>query len=159
MQRTLTLYRTALVAAATLLVAGCKKKEAPAASPEAAAPAPAPQAAPPVQPVNVATIKLGKQIDADKAVATSMTTFGPRDTIYASVATTGTAASANLTAKWTFQTGQLVDSTTETIAPTGSANTEFHISKRSAWPAGQYKVEIFLDGKSVGVQEFEVKKS
>jgi len=46
---------------------------------------------------------------------------------------------------------------TETIAPTGPAVTEFHISKPSGWPAGKYKVEIAVDGAPAGSKEFEVK--
>ena len=70
------------------------------------------------------------------------TTFGRRDTIYASVATEGAAPSKTLTAKWTFQDGQTVKEQAESIAPTGPAATEFHISKQGPWPVGKYKVEV-----------------
>ncbi|HMA40284.1 MAG TPA: hypothetical protein VKP10_09415 [Gemmatimonadales bacterium] len=115
-------------------------------------------APPPAQaPIEVASVDLGRQIGPDRRVVQSMTTFGLNDTIYASVATTGTAASAVLTAKWTYQTGQTVDSTTMTIAPTGPAQTEFHIMKASPWPAGGYTLTIWLNGQSVGQKAFEVK--
>lgn len=115
-------------------------------------------APPPAQaPIEVASVDLGRQIGPDRRVVQSMTTFGVTDTIYASVATTGTAASAVLTAKWTYQTGQTVDSTTMTIAPTGPAQTEFHIMKASPWPAGGYTLTIWLNGQSVGQKAFEVK--
>lgn len=115
-------------------------------------------APPPAQaPIEVASVDLGRQIGPDRRVVQSMTTFGVNDTIYASVATTGTAASAVLTAKWTYQTGQTVDSTTTTIAPTGPAQTEFHIMKASPWPAGGYTLTIWLNGQSVGQKAFEVK--
>jgi hypothetical protein len=91
-------------------------------------------------------------------VIAPMMQFGVRDTIYASVATSGVATSATLTAKWTFQTGQTVDSTSIAIAPTGPANTEFHITKKSAWPVGKYKVAIILNGGVATEKEFEVKK-
>ena len=101
---------------------------------------------------------MGKKIGADKRVASPVTTFGPKDTIYASVATTGSAPSKTLTAKWTFQDGQTVKEGSETIAPTGPAVTEFHIAKPSGWPVGKYKVEISADGAPVSTKEFEVKK-
>jgi hypothetical protein len=47
---------------------------------------------------------------------------------------------------------------TEVIAPTGPAATEFHIAKKTAWPAGKYKVEILVDSSSAGTKEFEIKK-
>jgi hypothetical protein len=115
-------------------------------------------APPPAQaPITVASVDLGRQIGPDNRVVQSMTTFGVNDTIYASVATTGTASSAVLTAKWTYQTGQTVDSTTMTIAPTGPAQTEFHIMKPTPWPVGGYVLAIWLDGQSVGQKAFEVK--
>ena len=60
-------------------------------------------------------------------------------------------------ARWTFEDGQVVDEKTEAIAPTGEAWTEFHISKPGGLPKGKYKVEVFLDSKSAGTKEFEVK--
>lgn len=137
---------------------GCKKAAPPpaetgAADTAAAAPAPAAPEA-----FAVSEVTLGKAIGADKKVASPTTTFGPKDTIYASVATTGSAPSKTLTAKWTFQDGQTVKEGSETIAPTGPAVTEFHIDKKSGWPAGKYKVEIAVDGAPATTKEFEVKK-
>jgi hypothetical protein len=133
-------------------MASCKKKEPPAPPPEATAPAPAPAPAFAVQ-----GIELGKAIDADKKVTAPTTSFGRRDTIYASVATEGAAPSKTITAKWTFQDGQTVKEQSESIAPTGPAATEFHISKKGAWPVGKYKVEVSVDGASAGSKDFEIK--
>jgi hypothetical protein len=105
----------------------------------------------------VVGVDLGSKIDADKRVTAPSTTFGRRDTIYASVNTVGTGSDATLAAKWTYQTGQVVDSSAQTISPTGPAQTEFHIAKRTAWPAGNYRVEIFLDGRSTNTKEFQIK--
>jgi hypothetical protein len=136
---------------------GCKKQTPPAESGSAdtAAAAPAP-AAP--EAFAVSEVTLGKAIGADKKVASPTTTFGPKDTIYASVATTGSAPSKTLTVKWTFQDGQTVKEGSETIAPTGPAVTEFHIDKKSGWPVGKYKVEVAVDGTPATTKEFEVKK-
>jgi hypothetical protein len=133
-------------------MASCKKKEPPP-PPEAAAPAPAP--APPA--FAVQGIELGKSIDADKKVTAPATTFGRRDTIYASVATEGAAPSKAFSAKWTFQDGQVVKEQSESIAPTGPAATEFHISKKGPWPVGKYKVEVSVDGAAAGSKDFEIK--
>jgi hypothetical protein len=131
----------------------CKKKEAPAPPAEAAAPAPAP--APPA--FAVQTIEVGKGIGADKRVTAPGTTFGRRDTIYVSVATEGAAPSKTISAKWTYQDGQVVKEQSEAIAPTGPAATEFHISKPNPWPAGKYKVEVAVDGTPAGSKDFEIK--
>jgi hypothetical protein len=139
-------------AALTLVFAlsSCKSKEAPPAPPPPEPAAPAPLA--------VNSVDLGKRIGADKRVVESTTDFGTRDTIYASVETTGVSSGATLTARWTFEGGQLVDSMSTTIAPTGPAYTEFHITKKSAWPVGNYRVAILLNGAPAKDKEFEVKR-
>jgi len=98
--------------------------------------------------VRVTDLTLGRSVGGDKAVTDRTDSFKPNDTIYASVATEGSAQSATLRAKWSFEDGQLVDETTQTIAPSSQARTEFHISKPNGWPAGKYKVEVFLNDMS-----------
>lgn len=120
------------------------------------APPPPPAAPPAALPLSVSGVALGKAVGADRSVSQAGTTFGPHDTIYASVATVGSSSSATLAALWTFQTGQVVFADTQAIAPQGPAYTEFHISKPSGWPAGKYKVAISLDGAAAGAQDFEV---
>jgi hypothetical protein len=138
-----------------LLMAACGKKEEapkPAPAPEPAAPAPPPAG------VSANTIELGKAVGADKKVSAPAGTFAKNDTIYASVDTTGTGP-ATLMAKWTYEKGgqtTVVNEESQPITPTGPATTEFHISKPSGWPTGDYQVEVFLDGKSVGVRKFTV---
>jgi hypothetical protein len=127
-----------------LVLAGsvaCKKSEAPATPPPATAPvttAPAP--------VTVTGVTLGNAVGADKRVTTPSDSFSPRDTIYASVETTG-AGRAPLRALWTFvRAGQTskVDETTIEIDAVAPTVTEFHVSKPSGWPKGDYRVEIFV---------------
>lgn len=144
------------VSAALLLVVamGCKK-EAP---PPPAETSTTPPAAPAPAALMVIGVDLGKSIGPDKKVTSPTATFGRRDTIYASVNTVGTGSNANLAAKWAYQTGQVVDSSVQTISPSGPSQTEFHIVKPSGWPAGKYTVEIFLNGTSTNVKQFEVKK-
>jgi hypothetical protein len=135
---------------ALLIFAACGKSESPP-SQQATAPPPAAPA------VTVTALELGNQIGADKRVTQQITAFAPKDTIYVSVVTNGAAPSVMLTAKWTYQDGQVVNESTQTIAPTGPATTEFHISKPDGWPAGAYKVEVSLNGQAAGTKEFEVK--
>jgi len=108
--------------------------------------------------VRVAQVDIGRSLTADKAISDSTDSFKPNDTIYASIATEGTAATAALKARWTYQDGQIVDESTQTIAPTGAARTEFHISKPDGWPAGKYKLEVFLNGSSAGTKDFDVQR-
>lgn len=145
--------------ACALLVFGtasCKKKQEPAETTStgttATVPAPAPTTA---APVAVSSVNLGRAVGADKRVTGETTRFGRNDTIYASVATSGT-GSGTLTARWTYQDGQVVDESTQPISATGPAVTEFHVSKPSGWPAGNYKVEVSLNGSPSQAKDFSV---
>ena len=107
--------------------------------------------------VRVTDVTLGRSVGGDKAIADRADTFQPNDTIYASIATDGSASNATLRARWTFEDGQVVDESTKTIAPSNRERTEFHISKPDGWPAGKYKLEVFLDNRSVETKDFEVR--
>jgi len=72
------------------------------------------------------------------------------------VTTDGSAPSATLRARWTFEDGQTVDESSRTIAPNNRERTEFHVSKPNGWPAGKYKLEVFLNDQSVETKTFEV---
>jgi hypothetical protein len=104
----------------------------------------------------VSRVELGTALGADKKIAAPTTTFKPSDTIYASVLSTGAAPSVALAAKWTYQDGQTVNESAQTIAPTGPAATEFHIAKPDGWPAGKYKLVVTANGKPAGAAEFTV---
>jgi hypothetical protein len=106
--------------------------------------------------VRVSQIDMGRSLNADKTINDNTGSFKPNDTIYASILTGGTAATATLKARWTYQDGQVVNESTQTIAPTGDARTEFHISKPDGWPTGKYKLEVFLNGSSAATKDFEV---
>ena len=153
------MLRILLIASLILAASACGRDESRTAPPPAAPPAaaPAPPAASATAPFRVAAIQLGSALSADKQVAAPSATFAPTDTIYASVATEGSAPSVTLTARWSYEDGQLVKEASETIAPTGPAFTEFHIAKPSGWPAGKYKVEIASNGSPIGTKEFEVR--
>ena len=143
-----------LVLAAVAGGAGaCKKKAEPAeTTTTTTTTVPAPPAA---APLAVTSVNLGKSLGPDKRVTSETTTFGTRDTIYASVATSGNAG-GTLAARWTFQDGQVVDETTQTVGASGPAVTEFHVSKPSGWPVGNYKVEVMLNGAAAQSKEFRV---
>lgn len=113
----------------------------------------------PAAPVSVTGLDLGRNVGGDKRVTESVNEFTPSDVIYASVRTSGTSSAATLKARWTYQDGQLVEETEQTIAPAGDAATEFHISKPEGWPLGRYKVEVFLNGSPAQSKEFDVKSS
>jgi hypothetical protein len=116
-----------------------------------ASPAPASETA-----VRVTDVDLGRSLGADKRVTDKTDSFKPNETVYVSVTTEGSAPTATLKARWTYEGGQLVQESSQTIAPTGAAVTEFHVAKPDGWPKGSYKVEVFLNGNSVETESFKV---
>lgn len=144
--------RTAALAIVVFALVGCGKKETPATEGGAVVPSGTQPAT-----VQVADVKVGKGIGADKHVANEADTFAPRDTVFASVHTTGTAQGVQIVGRWTFQDGQVVDERTESISPTGDAYTEFHIAKPSGWPAGKYTLHVLVNGQEVQTKDFTVK--
>jgi hypothetical protein len=138
-----TLVVTGFVILLCLTVSACSKKPAPPATPAV---------------VSVKTVTVGKAIGADKRVTAPASSFAKSDTIYAAVETDGS-GTAVLQAKWTYHKGEkvaVVNENSQTLAATGPAVTEFHISKPDGWPTGDYQVEVFLNNASAGTQKFSV---
>jgi hypothetical protein len=139
-----------LVAASALAVVGCKKKDAEIEK----APAPIGTQS---KGVEVEHVKLGNALGSDKTIVEEKEEFRPNDTIYVSVETEGTAQNATMTARWLYGDNQVIEETSQQIVPKDAVATEFHVQKPDGWPAGEYKVEILLNGEKVATEDFEVK--
>ena len=137
------LFVTLLVLALPTLASCNKKSESETMTPATA--------------VSVTAVDLGRSIGGDYRITEKMDSFTPKDVIYTSVITSGASPSAVLKATWTFQDGQVVDTTERTIAPTGETATEFHITKPDGFPIGKYTLDVYLDGNKVQTKTFEVK--
>jgi hypothetical protein len=107
--------------------------------------------------LEVVEIDLGKGIQTDKTIRDETDDFARRDTIFASVRTNGAAENATLTARWTYQDGQVVDERTETISPMGETHTVFYIAQPTGLPTGNYTLLVLLNGAETQKKEFEVK--
>ena len=150
---------TPAVIALAALLGACGKKGDTASQTSGGTIAPPPVGSPATPALQVTDVALGRRLGADKRVTDETDDFRPRDTVYASVHTTGASDRATITARWTFQNGQQVDERTETISPTGGDTfTEFHVAKRSGWPEGKYTLHVLLNGSEVQTKEFTVKK-
>ena len=158
--------------AAVLALSACGKHDesttpAPSATPPAAATAPAPAAPAPSSTapmamnnapagVTFSSVELGSTVDANNKILASGTSFAPKDSIYASIDTSGS-GNAALAVKWTYQDGQVVHEDSKTLNATGPETTAFMISKPGGFPAGNYKVDISLNGNQVASKDFSVK--
>lgn len=105
--------------------------------------------------LRISAIELGRAVDLDKRVKEPTASFSANDTIYASVLTQGEAPLVALTARWR-RAGDLLEETTQMIAPRAGTASEFHVWKPHGWPKGDYEVEILVDGVSSGRRTFSV---
>ena len=112
---------------------------------------------PKTAPVRIVEIDLGRAVDAQKRISDKTHIFKPDDTIYLSVATAGSSSGTRLAAHWMYKS-QLVKHEETSIAPDGEAATEFHVSKPSGWPVGDYSVDVLLDGAFAGTKSFKVSR-
>jgi hypothetical protein len=108
--------------------------------------------------LRVSSIDLGRELTAEKAVATPVQVFGPRDTVYASIATLGISRGNQVGIRFIYQTGQLVFQSSQPVMAIGPSRTEFHIWRNAGWPLGRYRVDVFVDSVPAGSREYEVKK-
>jgi hypothetical protein len=106
--------------------------------------------------LEVTTIQLGRAINPDKTVSDPTTRFKPTDTIYAAVLTDGS-GSGKVKVRWLYR-GRVVSEPVQDVSYQGPAATEFHIQNSGGFPPGEYSVEFFLDGKSIGSRAFRVER-
>ena len=100
------------------------------------------------------SIQVGKSLNSDNSVGTLTTTFKPNDTIYASVLTDGS-GSGTVGAKFTYG-GRVIAEPEKRVSMKGSGATEFHIEYSAGFPPGDYDIELFLNGKSIGTRRVRV---
>lgn len=100
------------------------------------------------------SIQVGKSLNSDNSVGTLTTTFKPNDTIYAAVLTDGSGR-GTIGAKFTYG-GRVIAEPEKRVSMKGSGATEFHIEYSAGFPPGDYDIELFLNGESVGTRRVRV---
>jgi len=110
----------------------------------------------PDEPLRVETTQLGRSRNPDNSVAMHTTSFKPEDTIYISILTANPGA-GHLSVRW-MHAGLVVNESSKDVSYRGPAATEFHLVNSSGFPAGEYNVEVLLDGRSVAKRNFRVDK-
>ena len=104
--------------------------------------------------VSFTSLQLGRSVNTDQTVANHTTTFGPNDTVYVSIIASGS-GSAEMQVRWTYE-GRVVGAPTKQVSLRGGGATEFHLQNAGGFPPGDYAVEAFLNGQSVGTRTFRV---
>jgi hypothetical protein len=107
--------------------------------------------------LRVSNVMIGRRIGPGNRITEPTFEFGPRDTVFVSVATQGAGEAGNLTAAWRSQSGEIVQKSSAPVPPAGE-NAEFRLAQPKGLKLGTYKVIIFLGGDSVETRVFVVKK-
>jgi hypothetical protein len=107
-------------------------------------------------PRRLAEVMIGSRVDSVGRVTEPTFRFAPKDTVYVSVGTSGNTGTTSLTAAWRYQSGEIVEQSTEQIRP--GENTAFSLAKLKGLKPGTYKVVVFLGDDSVDTKVFAVKK-
>jgi hypothetical protein len=107
-------------------------------------------------PLQLDTIQTGTSLNSDHSVGTLATRFKPDDTLFVSVLTKGPGA-GKIAVKWTYS-GRLVSEDSRDVSYRDNAATEFHIKNSGGFPAGDYGVEVLIDGKSIATRPLKVEK-
>jgi hypothetical protein len=102
----------------------------------------------------VQTIQTGRSLNSDNSVATHTTRFAPKDPMYVSVLTTAR-GSGTIEVRWSLG-GRVVHQATKEVSYLEGAATDFRFQAADGFPPGDYTVEVFLDGKSVGTRTLRV---
>lgn len=106
--------------------------------------------------VQVTDLSLGSGVDDDNRIDGTTDSFSPDETVWVSVETRGDGNHGTLTARWTYENGQLVDAISQDVDGVGSSATAFRIAQPGGLPEGRYTVEILLDGDPAGELDFTV---
>ena len=109
------------------------------------------------EPLRVASIQLGRSVNADNTVSSFTTTFSPDDNIYLSVLTTGV-GEGTISVRWTYA-GRVIDEPKKQVTYRIDAATGFRLQSATGFPPGEYTAEVFLNGQSAGTRSFHVERT
>ena len=108
--------------------------------------------------LTVVNVDLGKHLQADKDVSDDTDTFAKRDTVYASVLTSGIepeGQKSNIVGRWSFPDGTNVDEKAQGIAE-GSNRIAFFLTRPNGLVAGKYTFRVLVDDREVRSKEFTI---
>ncbi len=110
--------------------------------------------------VEVKEIVVGRSLAADGTIEESARTnlFWATDAFVVSVTLEGAADDLTMQARWTGPDGNVVSESSEPVTLQGTTATAFEAAPPDGrWPAGDYTVEILINGKSQGTRDLNAR--
>jgi len=112
----------------------------------------------PPPPPSVDGVTLAKSVDSSYKAVDPTTTFAPTDKFFASTQVSNLIVGSKVESRWYFGADEINGGRTSiTSDKAGSGYLSFSLSNTTPFPAGDYKVEIYLDGALVKTVPFNVK--
>lgn len=101
-------------------------------------------------------VALGNAIDSERRVTRTQSRFQSTDTLYLSVLGSAASTDLALSVRWLDAAGHVIAQAEQPL-PAGSASvTTFSAQHPQTWPAGQYRVELAVNGQPLDFREFNV---
>ncbi len=111
----------------------------------------------PPPPPSVDGVTMATSVDSDYKAVGATTTFKPTDKFYASTQVSNIIVGTKIESRWYFGSDEITQGRSAiTSDKAGSGYYAFSLSSSSAFPQGDYKVEIYLDGTLVKTISFKV---
>ena len=107
----------------------------------------------PSEPLVVQTIQTGRSLNSDNSVGTHTTRFKPTDTMYVAVLTGR--GSGTIEVRWSVG-GRVINEVKKDVSTIEPAATAFRFQTADGFRVGDYSVEVFVDGMSVGTRNLRV---
>ena len=105
----------------------------------------------------IVSVLLGRTLDAEQVVQADRDSFSPRDSIHASVLSTGAHEGLTLSAHWLGPDGATIADTAQVVAPTQPTATTFSLHNPQPWPVGDYKLELAVNEHVLQTRAFHVR--
>jgi hypothetical protein len=153
MNRTILPYSLIVLLALAVGIVGCGKKEQPkpAAEPTIQAPPPAPKP-------TVTNVVFARGVDASWNPVNPATEFKPKDRVNVVIKTENIVPGNILAVQWFYLgTNQLVKADSAALKNTGANTSSFFIERAKGFPAGDYRLDVVLNGMVVRSDNFSVK--
>lgn len=106
--------------------------------------------------LDITSVALGTEAGPDDTIAMPTNTFATDDDIVVAIDTDGAASDAQIAARLVYEDGQVAGEQSETISTTGADTTLVTFDNTDAWPAGNYKVEVLVNGTTAETAELTV---
>jgi len=111
----------------------------------------------PPPPPSVDAVTMSTAVDSSFKASSPTTTFKPSDKFFASTQVSNLIVGSKVDSRWYFNGTEITEGRSSiTSDKAGSGYLSFTLSMASGFPVGDYKVEIYLDGKLVNTTSFSV---